>query len=148
MSQVELPIDRYYGVDIVDALIEKNQAEYGGSVRQFTKRDILADPLPQAELILCRDCFVHFSNADVLRAIENFRASGAIYLLTTTFPSRRENPDIPMGRWRPLNLQAEPMCFPLPLLLLNEGCTQHSGRYADKSLGLWRIAGLRCSRAA
>ena len=41
--------------------------------------------------------------------------------------------------WRPLNFQAEPFNFPLPLRSLLEGCTEMNSRYADKSLSLWRF---------
>ena len=142
MSRVELEVECYWGVDIVAALVENNQTNYGNDVRHFLKLDILSDSLPNGDLVLCRDCLVHFPHADVFRALRNFRASGSVYLLTTTFTARHRNADIALGRWRPLNLQADPFCFPPPLRLINEGCTEHRGRYADKSLGLWKLADL------
>ncbi len=140
MSRVALPIEHYIGVDVVASLIEENQTRYGDHVRSFLKRDILNDPLPKTDLILCRDCLVHFPNVDVWQALRNLRASGAEYLLTTTFPKRDRNVDIVMGHWRPINLEAAPFCLPSPLRMINERCTQRRGQYADKSLGLWRLA--------
>jgi hypothetical protein len=63
-------------------------------------------------------------------------------LLTTTFPAAADNEDIVTGDWRVLNLECSPFDFPPPMELLNEGCTEAGGRFADKSLGLWRIADL------
>jgi hypothetical protein len=40
--------------------------------------------------------------------------------------------------WRPLNLQQPPICFPPPLQLIREECTEGGGQWPDKSLGLWR----------
>ena len=37
------------------------------------------------DAILCRDCFVHLSFANVSRALAQFRASGSRFLIVTTF---------------------------------------------------------------
>jgi hypothetical protein len=69
--------------------------------------------------------------------------SGSAFLLTTTFPGVRVNEKLNQKvRWRPLNLTRPPFDFPPPLRVLNEGCTEDQGRWADKSLGLWRLADL------
>src|SRR6266567_2588162 len=105
--------------------------------------DIVKQAPPHADLILCRDCFVHLSNRDVLKALSNFKKSGSTYLLTTTFICRSENVDLVSGRgWRPINLQKQPYNFPGPLLLIDEACTEADGRFADKALGLWLIKDL------
>jgi len=41
--------------------------------------DITSDPLPRADVILCRDCLVHFSLADAQAAIGNFARSGSAH---------------------------------------------------------------------
>ena len=33
--------------------------------------------------------------------------------------------------------------LPAPVKLINEGCTEDGGKFADKSLGLWRVEDLR-----
>ncbi|HOV12498.1 MAG TPA: hypothetical protein PLL90_12125 [Bacteroidales bacterium] len=105
--------------------------------------DIVKEIPPQADLIFCRDCLVHLSNRDVLRALRNFIKSGSTYLLTTTFPNTDVNADMVSARgWRPLNFQKPPFDFPEPLLLINENCTESGGIYSDKSLGLWLIENL------
>jgi hypothetical protein len=73
------------------------------------------------------------------RALENFRRSGARYLLATTYTARTLNKDIITGRFRPTNLHQPPFRFPPPLQLINEECTEEGGKWSDKSLGLWRI---------
>ena len=98
------------------------------------------DFLPHCDLIFCRDCLVHFSFEEIFAAIRNFYDSGAEYLLTTTFPNRLSNYDIQTGDWRPLNFQLAPFNFPAPLRVINEHCTEGNGKFADKSLGLWKIS--------
>jgi hypothetical protein len=109
--------------------------------RCFVNLDLVQSALPEADLVLCRDCLVHLCFADVFAALRNMKRSGSAYLLTTTFPQKAQNKDIPDGRWRPLNLEKPPFNLSPPLILFNE--RNYLGtRYYDKSLGLWRIADL------
>jgi hypothetical protein len=98
------------------------------------------------DLILCRDCLVHLSLADIDAALKNIARSGSTYLAATTFPGRGVNPDIKTGGWRPLDLQAHPFYFPEPLAIINEQCTEAAGLYADKSLAVWRVIDLPQTR--
>lgn len=142
MKHVGLGVKEYTGVDILQNLIEANQQRFSGNGRGFLRLDLTSDALPRADVILCRDCLVHFSFHDVLRTLANFKRSGSRYLLTTTFPRRTANADIPTGGWRPINLELAPFHFPPPLRIINERCTEDGGSYADKSLGLWKFSDL------
>ncbi|MGH9418958.1 MAG: glycosyltransferase, partial [Thermoanaerobaculia bacterium] len=106
MQHVDLGIDRYVGVDIVEELIARDREQYAREGREFLRLDIIEDPLPGADLIFCRDCLVHLDFAQAHRALENFKRSGAQYLLTTTFTGRDLNVDL-VGAdiWRTLNLE-------------------------------------------
>jgi hypothetical protein len=87
LSGIELGERFYLGADIVAELVARNQAAFGredGRV-QFAKLDLLRDPLPAADLVLCRDCLVHLSFANIFAALVNLRRSGARWLLVTTF---------------------------------------------------------------
>ncbi len=142
MKEVDLPLERYLGLDIVPALIAHNQTLYADRVREFRVHSITEEPLPTCDVILCRDCLVHLANLDITRAIQNFKKSGSEYLLTTTFTGQRENRDIVTGEWRPLNLQGPPWNFPEPLTTIDEECTLGHGSCRDKVLALWRISDL------
>lgn len=140
MKNVNLTGFHYTGADIVEELVLKNQKQYGqaGSI-EFLKLNLLEDPIPRADVVLIRDCLVHFSYAHIQQALRNIKNSGCTYLLTTTFPEHPKNTDITTGNWRTLNLEAAPFFFPKPLLLLHENCTEGEGAFADKSLGLWDL---------
>lgn len=147
MNLVDLPVDQYIGGDVVAELAAENQRRYGNDTREFRSLNLLTDELPKADVLLCRDCLVHLTDAEVRTALANIRRSGIAYLLTTTFPAQPANRDLESTRgskpkWRPLNLQLPPYNFPAPLELINEHCTEKNGRYPDKSLGLWRVADL------
>jgi SAM-dependent methyltransferase len=140
-------VERYVGVDVVPELIEHNLAHHLTARRRFLRADISRDRLPAADLILCRDCLVHFSARDVWTTFANFRRSGSRYLLTTTFVEHDASDDIPTGSWHPLNLQAAPFRFPSPLEVVDERCTHTGGIYRDKRLALWELASLPSDHA-
>ena len=133
MRHVALPGVAYVGADVVAELVERNRRAYGGGGRRFVALDLTRDPLPRADLILCRDCLIHLSLPDALRALDNFRRSGARHLLATTHTSVGENADVETGGWRPLDLQLPPFDLPAPARLLVEDAAQ------GKCLGLWRL---------
>ncbi len=142
MNAVELNVRRYIGIDIVDDLIAQNNKKYADEQREFLCRDITQDELPQADLILCRDCLVHLTFEQALKAVKNFKRNRIRYLLCTTFVDRDKNVDLPGHiKWRTLNMRLPPFNFPAPLKMINEGCTETDAddAYSDKSLGLWRL---------
>lgn len=130
----------YIGVDIVEELIAENNARYGDERHRFLCRDLTRDPLPRADLILCRDALIHFSFADIRLALANFQRSGSEFLLTTSFIDVARNEDIRTGGWRPLNLQAGPFRFPEPLEVLDDIPTATVA--PGKRLCLWRLASI------
>lgn len=127
---------KYIGADIVPELVEATKA--ANPTFDLRVLDITKDSLPKVDLVLCRDLLVHFSNADVRRALDNIRASGAKFLLATTFPLHENSGDMETGRWRPLNL-ASFWGLPDPLEYISEEFKHQE--FNDKSLGLWRIDG-------
>jgi hypothetical protein len=134
---LEVELDSYLGIEVVEELVAENQSRYGTPRRQFASLDIIRDPIPRADLILCRDCLVHLKNRQVVAALRNFQRSGSRYLLATTFTGDRPNQDVPLGGWRPLNLEKVPFGLGPPLRLLRESISVEDPRYVDKSLGLW-----------
>lgn len=142
IGEVADSVEQYVGIEVVPELIEHNLRHHLTDRRRFALADISRDPLPRADVILCRDCLVHFSRQDIRATLANFRRSGSRYLLTTTFLNRGTNTYISTGAWQPLNLQAAPFRFPPPLALVDERCTHTGGIYRDKRLGLWELASL------
>jgi hypothetical protein len=131
----------YTGIDIVPSLIEANRARVarGELAGRFLVADITRDFLPPADVILCRDCLVHLSFQNIDRALARFRASGARFLLVTTFPEWDDNRDCEDGDWRALNMAKPPFAWPAPCELINEACEEGGGGWRDKSIGLWRL---------
>ncbi|SMD46069.1 hypothetical protein SAMN00777080_4748 [Aquiflexum balticum DSM 16537] len=140
MNQVKLEGIDYLGIDIVEELIQSNNFTYKNcSGLDFKTGNIIIDELPKVDLIFCRDCLVHFSFADIKKALDNFKRSGSKYLLTTSFIKHPTAKDIQTGFWRPVNLNKLPFFFPSPLRTINEKCTEGGGKHKDKSLILIRL---------
>jgi hypothetical protein len=137
-------LNLYLGLDIVADLIADNIRRYADRNMYFQVGDILSTPLPRTDAILCRDCLVHLSDASILRALHNFQASGARYLLSTSFPLRSNRSIEQEGyQWQPVNLQAAPFLLGEPLAVIEEYPSDSSFEFRDKSLLVWDLPSLR-----
>ncbi len=140
MKELDLENIRYTGADIVEDLIEENQ-KYKKDNLTFITLDLTQDKLPSADIILIRDCFVHFPFSSIFEALKNIARSRFKYLITTTFKQRFFNKDLLYpGPWRPLNLEIAPFHFSSPIQEIQEGCTESEGKYFDKTLSIWDIS--------
>jgi hypothetical protein len=142
MGQVDLTGTEYVGGDIVPKIIEENQRLHASESRRFVHLDLTRDALPDADVLLCRDCLVHLSYANIRIVLENIARSKIRFVLMTSFPGRRDNYDVADGDWRALDFQAPPFSFPEPRLTIIEQCEEEEGAYADKSLLAWRVKDL------
>ena len=139
MREIDLTGIQYIGADIVDSLTADNRHKYGSENRQFETLNLIEDQLPKVDLIFVRDCLVHLSEDKVFKALNNIKASGSTYLLTTDFPMTSENINIMTGQWRRINLLKQPFMLPEPADQIVENCTEDSGGFSDKRMALWRI---------
>ncbi|MFV2055436.1 MAG: class I SAM-dependent methyltransferase [Thiohalomonadales bacterium] len=137
-KKINLDNINYVGADIVEDIINNNK-QYASKNISFQTMNLLEDTLPKVDLIIIRDCLVHFSYSDIKRAIKQVVDSGSTYLLTTSFINLQDNTDIETGMWRAINLQKAPLNFSEPIDMIQENCDEVEGKYYDKSLALWSI---------
>lgn len=67
------PPFKYVGVDVVDAVVDYNNARYGSADIAFVRKDIALDDLPDGDLCLVREVFQHLSNAQIASALDRMR---------------------------------------------------------------------------
>jgi SAM-dependent methyltransferase len=127
----------YIGGDIVAELIENNKKRYTSERVKFQILDITKDELPEADLIFCRECLQHLSNENVKKALNNFKRSGAKYLLVTSYPKTWRNWDIYDGDCRSLNLRKAPFYLPRPIHVIKENVRPHE--VGDKTMCLYQL---------
>jgi len=142
MEHVDLSGIEYIGGDIVPQIIQENQRLHSLESRRFVHVDLTRDALPDADVLLCRDCLVHLSYANIRVVLANIARSNVRFVLMTSFAGRGDNYDIVDGDWRTLDFQAPPFSFPEPRLSIVEDCQEEGGSYADKSLLAWRVSDL------
>lgn len=129
MQTVTTPCE-YLGIDIVPSVIQDNRRFERPGVR-FEVADAIADPLPECDLILCREMLFHLSFEDGLRALQNMRKSSK-WLCLTTDTCIWFNSQIDTGDFRVINLQMPPYSLPKPLELIPDDAV-----ITGRNIGLW-----------
>lgn len=141
MAGIAGQLPQYVGIDIIEPLIAQNRLRYPHL--DFHVGDVTRDRLPDADLIVCRDCLNHFAFDEVWATLRNFARTSARYVLLTSFTAPRANRQIENGGWRPLNFQLAPFDLPGPLLSVSEDCRIGNGEFRDKAFGVWPMADVR-----
>jgi hypothetical protein len=139
MQTVDLGSIHYTGADIVSDVIASNTRKYGSEHRIFLTLNAARDPLPPADLVLCRDLLIHLSFAQIWRVIAQVRRSSATWLAASTYTQCPTNLDARTGDCRDINLELEPFHFPAPIVLIDE---EPGIGMRGKSLGVWRVCEL------
>jgi SAM-dependent methyltransferase len=138
MRDVPLPCD-YVGIDIVPEVVDANRRFERVGVK-FEVGDAIAGPLPEADVVLCREVLFHLSFRDGLAALANIRAAGR-WLLTTSDTEIWYNSDIGTGDYRRINLQRAPYRLPRPRAVITDDAVCRG-----RVLALWATADLPTDR--
>lgn len=101
-SHVEL----YTGVDRDFDAVLCDRIEHGGPRRRFLVREVTRDPLPHADLVLCRDVLAHLDEENAPRALDAILRTRARYLLATAEAGDRPGSLQPMALRSPISMPA------------------------------------------
>ena len=93
----------------------------------FKKLDITMEVMRKADIILCRDVFIHLPNDLIQKTLALFKESGSKYLLTSNYCECQNNEGREFGAFRPedplgrsINLMKEPFNFGEPIHKIEE----------------------------
>jgi hypothetical protein len=137
MGTISENLPLYLGYDVVEEIVADLRRRFEPRKNHFfNTADITRHVLPPADAILCRDVLTHYNHALVRVALDNFRKSGARYLIATTFARGRNDP-IRIGGWQPIDLCAAPFDLRPPEILVVEELPN-----SPKALGVWRLDAL------
>ncbi|WP_315830974.1 class I SAM-dependent methyltransferase [Bradyrhizobium prioriisuperbiae] len=131
---------RYIGIDVVGSVIETNARLYGQPGREFRNGDATVDELPDADVVLCREVLFHLSFVDIRKLLRNVLSKKRSYLITTSDRLTTFNSDIPTGDFRLLNVEARPLKFPPPDIVIDD-----SAVFSRRIIGVWdasRLSGI------
>lgn len=114
--QPELP--GYVGIDIVPSVIALARRRH--PTWEFRVADLVTDPLPSVDAVMCREVLMHLSLADGLAVLENLRTTGARWLIATSYPDQTNPLDTLTGGYYRCNLQADPFSFAPPIRTIDD----------------------------
>ncbi len=99
----------YIGIDVVESLVKQHQINFGSQTTHFVHLDVIQDPLPNGDLVLCKDVLIHWPNTTIsqfLTKLKQFKY--CIIVNDIDSISLPINQDISTGEFRPLNLTLPP----------------------------------------
>lgn len=136
IKEIDLGDIQYIGADVASILLERNKRVF--SNRSFLHLDITEDKLPQADLLLCRDCLFHFTKIDKIRALANFINNDIKYILMSHFPLCSNNIDtIRTGDFKEINWTISPFNFPEPIDIIDDSGIENSGNISPRVMALF-----------
>ena len=105
----------YIGIDVAQPALDlfrrwSGKMETAGSV-EYWQADALVDPLPDADLVICREVLQHIPKSDARRIIERLRWYPQI--LHCSALTNRINGDVVTGWCRGVDLSLPPFSLPV-----------------------------------
>lgn len=148
MQHVDLEGIEYIGGDIAKSIVEKNQTEFSRKNISFIHLDVTSDPLPECDLMMCRDCLFHLKFWLRWAFFRNFVQADIPYLMTTINHTQVNRKNMQNSNWRPFDPRLEPFNFPAPIEMIHETADELpedvnpviENRPKDKSMGIWSRA--------
>lgn len=129
----------YLGIDIVQSVVDTNNALYANEERRFICLDATKQPIePWGDVAICREVLFHLSFKNALQLLRNIQAAGFKYILLTTDSSIWFNSDIRDGDFRRINLLKSPFKLPAPQLELVDDRV-----FGGRLVGVWSASALK-----
>jgi len=111
MSKVDLTGIDYTGLDIVEDIIAGNDARHRGPGLTFAVSDATKDPLPAADMLICRDLLLHLPFQNIADLLANVAKAPFKWVLITSYVNETNSDIHRPGLARELNLCAAPFGF-------------------------------------
>jgi SAM-dependent methyltransferase len=147
MQHVNLKGIKYIGGDISKDLLDDVAKEFTKPGVRFMHLDITSDPLPDSDMLMCRDCLFHLKFWLKWKFFENFAASKTKYLMMTMHHVPENQMVMANGGFRRFNPMMAPFNFPAPLEIITETADTLSDDILraetvndHRSLGIWSHA--------
>jgi len=97
----------YTGFDVVKPVIERNKRKFETASTKFIHSNFIAEDLPSADLLVCKDVLQHCTVEDILTFIEQVKKFKHC-LITNDIQPGNINIPIQRGLWRPIDLTKPP----------------------------------------
>lgn len=100
----EIPGISYIGADLCGDLVDDNKRNHPDVA--FIRLDALKQELPAVDVIIAKDLFDFLPNDEVKLLLNKIYHCGAKWLIASTDPRVKGQPDTTEGIYRPINLQS------------------------------------------
>lgn len=141
MSAVDLPADfKYVGADIVESLVLANKKNY--PTVEFDCIDITQDPLPEVDVLFCRDCLIHLSFQDIQKTFENVINSNIKYVMLTNYHDA-DTKDISTGNFRKTCFTAAPINLGPPIDSIFDWIPGTANGDQKRDMSLWHTQSIK-----
>jgi SAM-dependent methyltransferase len=146
MQTVDLSqLETYHGVDISTSVIQDVSEKFTSDKVSFSVLDVCSDPLPAADLIMCRECLFHLKHEAKWAFFQNALAVDIAFIMFSIDHIRLNHDLLRNGGFRRFNPMMEPFNFPLPLYYVHETTNQDMfdvydpdlGHRQHRSMGIW-----------
>lgn len=128
---LDTEVGGYSGCDIVPGIIQKARELH--PTREYHVADIVTDPLPSKDVILCRDVLMHLPVEQGVQALKNFRRTGALWLIATTFEKGTNERGIEVGEFYRINMETPPFEL-IPISSIKD-----NWKFEDKALTAFQL---------
>ena len=138
MSMMDLEAIDYVGYDIYERASWADLRQRG---YRLDILDIAANESRPADLVICRDVFIHLPNDMILPTLERFRRSASL-LLTTSYTSDHNESEMEFSNFKRMNepsLRHRKLDLTLPPFNLGQPLVHIPEDSPNKYLGLWDI---------
>ena len=132
MQKLTLDKITYEGWDAGKSIIKSNTENYSNSNITFYRKDIITEEYPKVDLVICRDVLFHLPIEDGARVVEKIKASGAKYLISTSYNDVEKNTIITKSLnnvdgfvFYTINLLIEPFNLRNNLAISSEECIKY-----------------------
>jgi len=118
---------RYTGVDAAEQVVELNKKRYGDAHRKFLLSSKLRR-LPKGDLLICKDVLQHWSHSQIMAFLPELKKYKHCLITNGVDPETMssENPQIPTGAYRHLDLTKPPYSLKGEVLLVYSCITDSS----------------------
>lgn len=142
MSMIDLKGVDYVGYDVHE---RANWAELRQRGYRLDVLDITSNDLRPADMLICRDVFIHLPNDMILPSLERLRRSAALLLTTsyTSDPSLGEGEFSNFKRMNEPSIHHQKLDLTLPPFSLGQPLVRIPENSPNKYLGLWNMTHLQ-----
>ena len=107
-SRLTLTDKKYTGIDTSGIIIDFSKRKYTNKNHRFLHMDAVCDNLPEADLIIIKDVFIHLSFENIQKILNKINPYKHVIIQNDIYKKNMMNVDISNGDFRALDMRLSP----------------------------------------